>query len=239
MTTHEQNPDCPRREDAAAYALGALEEPEFYREHLETCAICQADVDELQLAVNILPATVPPARAPKALVERVLTTVRSEAQLLDAAGPQTERTSWRANRWRSRPTSLLTAGVALAAIAAAAIAIIVGGGSSAGERVIPGRVRGSGPGATAFLRERGGQAELVVSRIPQPALGKVYEVWLSRGSGSAQPTDALFSVTSQGNGSVDVPESLHGIKEVMVTSEPLGGSTHPTSPPLIRIALPT
>ena len=238
MTPQEPNSDCSRRVDAAAYALGALEEPEFYREHLETCAICRAEVDELGLAVDILPATVPLARAPKELVEGVLATVRSEAELLNARGPEADRPPRRANRWRSRPVWFLSSGVGLAAIAAVAVAIVLGGGSSAGERVIPGRVLGSGSGATAFLRERGGQAELVVSRISQPALGKIYEVWLSRGGASPQPTDALFSVTNRGSGSVAVPENLHGVKEVMVTSEPLGGSSRPTSPPLIRIALP-
>lgn len=237
MSPIEPNLDCSRRVNAAPYVLGALEDARPYREHLETCATCQADVAELQLAADILPTAVAPERAPKALVDRVLVTVRSEAQLLRAAGPEADQPTRPADRRRSRRASFLAASVGLAVIAAATVAIVLGGGSSTGERVIQGRVTASAPGAKAFLRQRGGQAELVVSRMTQPALGKVYEVWLSHGSGSPQPTDALFSVTSQGNGSVDVPESLHGVKEVMVTSEPLGGSTHPTSPPLIRIAL--
>jgi hypothetical protein len=44
-------------------------------------------------------------------------------------------------------------------------------------------------------------------------------------------------VTSAGSGAVDVPNSLHGVEEVMVTSEPAGGSAHPTGAPLIRVAL--
>ncbi len=42
-----------------------------------------------------------------------------------------------------------------------------------------------------------------------------------------QPTDALFTVTRAGAGSVEVPGSLRGVREVMVTSEPLGGSSAP------------
>jgi hypothetical protein len=238
MSPREPDFDCPRRVDAAPYVLGALEDPGPYREHLDTCTICQADIEELQLTADILPTSVAPEQAPKALVDRVLITVRSEAQLLRAAGPEADQPTRPARRWRSRRASFLAASVALAAVAAATIAIVLGGGSPAGERVIQGRVTASAQGAKAFLRQRGGRAELVVSRMTQPALGKVYEVWLSHGSGPPQPTDALFSVTGQGNGSVDVPENLHGVKEVMVTSEPLGGSTHPTSPPLIRILLP-
>jgi anti-sigma factor RsiW len=238
MSLREPGYDCPHRVDAAAaYVLGALEDHEPYREHLAECANCQADVAELQLAVNNLPASVPLAPAPEALVQRVLATVRSEAELLNAAGGQADQPP-RLARWRSRRLSFITSGVALAAVAAAAIAIVLSGGSSVSERVIEGKVQASAAGAKAFLRQRGGGAELVVSRMTQPALGKVYEVWLSHGPGSPQPTDALFGVTGQGNGSVDVPENLHGVKEVMVTSEPLGGSTRPTSPPLIRILLP-
>ena len=68
-------------------------------------------------------------------------------------------------------------------------------------------------------------------------VGRIYEVWLSHGPNDAQPTNALFSVTEHGQRLVDVPNSLHGVKEVMVTSEPAGGSQHPTTAPLIRVAL--
>jgi hypothetical protein len=68
-------------------------------------------------------------------------------------------------------------------------------------------------------------------------VGRVYEVWLSRGGGDAQPTSALFDVTAAGNGETAVPGNLHGIREVMVTSEPQGGSVRPTRAPLIRISL--
>jgi hypothetical protein len=93
------------------------------------------------------------------------------------------------------------------------------------------------PGAAVSLRQVDGRAELVVSGMPQPALGKIYEVWLLRGASTFAPTDALFGVTSRGSGSVDVPGNLHGVREVLVTSEPLGGSSHPTSAPLLRVAL--
>jgi hypothetical protein len=76
----------------------------------------------------------------------------------------------------------------------------------------------------------------MLAGMPQPPPGKIYEIWLSRGA-APQPTDALFGVTRHGRGAVAVPGSLRGVKEVLVTSEPLGGSTHPTSAPLIRVAV--
>ena len=229
--------ECGQVIDAAPYVLGALEEPDSYREHLEECAACRAEVAQLQIAVDTLPATVPQVAAPEALRSRVLATVRSEAELLRAAG-DADRTPSRRASWRTRRVSLAGAGVALAGTVAAAVAIAVSVDTTSSERVTAAQVQ-SLPGARASLHQIANRAELVVSGMPQPPLGKVYEVWLKRGSSTPSPTDALFSVTSRGAGSVAVPGSLHGVKEVLVTSEPLGGSSHPTSNPVLRVALST
>jgi hypothetical protein len=237
MNPREEDFGCEQSVDAAPYVLGALEEASRYREHLDGCATCRAEVAELQLVVDTLPATVPPVRAPQALRERVLATVRSEAELLRAAGSQVDRPPSPPARWRSPRVSLLGAGMAIAATAAVAVAVAVSVRSSAPERVTSAQFPLNIPGASASLRQAGSRAELVVSGMPQPPLGKIYEVWLSRGSSTPQPTDALFGVTSSGSGSVEVPGSLHGVKQVLVTSEPLGGSSHPTSAPVLRVVL--
>jgi hypothetical protein len=109
--------------------------------------------------------------------------------------------------------------------------------STGGEKVFPGHVSASAVGASATLRQHDGHAELSVSHMPKPGLGRIYEVWLSRGSGNAQPTNALFSVSSKGDGETDVPSNLQGIHTVMVTSEPAGGSVRPTRKPVIEIPL--
>ena len=58
-------------------------------------------------------------------------------------------------------------------------------------------------------------------------------MWLDRDDGTAPvPTEALFSVR-QGRASVDVPGDLRGVKQVLVTDEPLGGSEVPTRQPVI------
>ena len=98
-------------------------------------------------------------------------------------------------------------------------------------------VAANAPGGHAELRQTGARAELVVSDIPQPPPGKVYQVWLAAPHGAPQPTDALFSVTKDGSASVDVPGSLRGIHLLMVTAEPPGGSRHPTSSPVITATL--
>jgi anti-sigma-K factor RskA len=236
MSPRELDLDCVECVDAAPYVLGALADAERYHEHLATCAVCRAEVAKLQRAVDMLPATVPPIAAPESLRERVLATVRSEAELLRAAGDEADRAPIRASRSRARRLPLWSAGIAIAASIAVA-AIVIGGGSSAPERVTSAQIAPAAHGARASLRQAGGRGELIVSNMPQPPVGKIYEVWLSRGAGSPQPTDALFGVTSRGSGSIDIPSSLRGVKEVMVTSEPLGGSSRPTSQPLLRIVL--
>jgi Anti-sigma-K factor rskA len=234
-----RGPVCEREGDAAPYVLGALDEAEAYREHLDGCASCRARVDELQLAADVLPASVPSVRAPRALRERVLATVRSEAELLHAAGSEADRPPARRGHGRSSRISVRVAGIALGAciVAGVVLALTVGGGSRAPERVIAAQVAPGISGARASLRETGGHAELVVSGMPQPRPGKIYEVWLSRGSTSPQPTDALFGVTVSGSGSVDIPGDLNGVRAVLVTAEPLGGSRRPTSAPVLRVPL--
>jgi hypothetical protein len=219
--------------DAAAYVLGALDEPESYREHLATCTVCQAEVARLQPVVDTLPATVPPQSAPEGLRRRVLSVVRAEAELLRVAGHEADEPPRRGSRSR-RPRGAVLAWGALVASAAAVLAIALTAGSSQQTRVT--RAQVAIVGAHASLRQVGGQSELLLAGMPQPPAGKIYEIWLSRGA-APQPTDALFGVTRHGSGAVAVPGSLHGVKEVLVTSEPLGGSSHPTSTPLIRVAL--
>jgi hypothetical protein len=74
--------------------------------------------------------------------------------------------------------------------------------------------------------------------MPAPAVGRVYEVWLDHGEGTApQPTDALFSVSRAGRASVDVPGDLDGVKAVLVTDEPAGGSRVPSGAPVIAATL--
>jgi hypothetical protein len=236
MSYPEEDLDCKESLNAAAYVLDALDEPDSYRAHVAECPTCRAKVAELRSVVGALPETVPLVAAPKALRDRVLAAVRSEAELLRAAdGPASDRRA-AVSRWRRTPRPLLTAWLAGAACIAVALAIAFNGGAPASKRVISAQVANTVQGAHASLRIGGGHAELTVSKMPPPPLGRIYEVWLNRGA-LPLSTAALFSVTNGGRASVDVPGSLHGVTQVMVTSEPLGGSSSPTGPPLLLIPL--
>lgn len=74
--------------------------------------------------------------------------------------------------------------------------------------------------------------------MSEPPFGEVYELWLDRPGAPPRPTDALFAVTRAGSADVQIPGSLRGVRSVLVTAEPLGGSSSPTSAPILRVAIP-
>ena len=107
--------------------------------------------------------------------------------------------------------------------------LTLGGGG--GASVIPARVERIA--GTAEIRLTNGHAELVVHHLTAPARRRVYEVWLQHGSSAPVPASVLFGVNSTGDADVGLPAKLHGVSAVLVTSEPLGGTKHPTRAPVI------
>lgn len=236
MSAHELPADCHLSVDAAPYLLGALDdrEAEAYRLHLAGCAICRREVGELEPVVDLLPSSAPLVAAPPYLGERIMSVVKGEAELLNAAGHAADRPPRRRRSWRPPQALALVAGGALAAGLLVG-ALISGGGSSVHET--HGLVAASG--ASAVLRQSGGRAELDVSHLAPAPAGRVYQVWLGRPHRPPAPTDALFGVNRSGDAAVAVPGNLHGVTRVMVTSEPAGGSLAPTTQPVITVPLRT
>ena len=229
--------ECEMRGQAAAYVLRALEhdEADRYREHLDRCAVCSADVSRLQPVADSLPASVPRVSAPLELSGRIMTSVGPEAELLRAAGADADRLPSSRWRWRGRRRQALIAVVAMGVGLLIGATAINTGSRAPVTRVIPAQVTSTTPGARAVVRQVGGHAELVVSGVAPPPPGKIYEIWLARaGSVAPQATNALFGVSRVGGrASVDVPGPLAPVLQVLVTAEPLGGSAHPTSTPII------
>jgi anti-sigma factor RsiW len=251
--------DCadPRwNELLGAYALGACtpDEQQALREHLRGCPACTAELLELGAAREALLTSVPRAAAPPELKSRVMQQVRADAELFAAAksreggkAPQPREGRRRERRgrpgWLSRP-------VPLAIAAACAVVLAVGGalggalvggedGGSSSTRTVAAKVDSAqAPGAEAKLVvSRDGSSRLVVSDMPSPGRGRVYEVWLLSGADAPRPAGALFSVDRAGRGSAAVPGSLDGVDQVLVTSEPAGGSKLPTRTPLVAAQL--
>jgi anti-sigma-K factor RskA len=223
---HER--DCG--DDVAAYALGALSEAEAeaFRRHLETCVVCRDELAVFEQVVNALPMSAPAYDPPPGLRRRVLRAVAEEPR------PHTPRAARARPSVRLRRPAMAFGSAAVALAVAAVVVVLAVGSGSSHTRVVTAQVTGRG---SASLRVSGGHNELVLHRFAAPPAGKIYEVWLQRGSGAPSPTKALFSVNAQGDAEVDVPGSLHGVSHVLVTPEPAGGSPHPTHAPVIAAAL--
>jgi anti-sigma-K factor RskA len=233
--------NCEHGIDAAGWVLGALDERDgaAYSEHLRTCAECQAEVARLRVPADALSLATEQIAPPPELKDRIMRVVESEAQLLRASGPEADRVA-RKRRRRLLPSfslrSLPAAGLA-AVILAVGVAggVLLSGDSAPQTRTVQARVGMAG--ASAIVRVTDGHAKLEVTGMRNPARGRVYQVWLKSGRGAPQPTDALFNVNVRGRGHVEVPGSVDGVDEILVTSEPQGGSVAPTTKPVITAAV--
>ncbi len=81
---------------------------------------------------------------------------------------------------------------------------------------------------------RDGRAVLMAENLPSPPEGQIYEAWLMRNdvpepAGLFEPHDAIAAVPIEG--------SIEGADAVAVTMEQDGGSSTPTSGPLLTIEL--
>ncbi len=211
--------------DAAAYALGALEphEAETFRKHLADCVVCRDEVSAFQAVVDVVPLSAPPQRVPRSLKRRVMAEVRSGR----TASRPVPRRRTAPRSWLPRPALAALSAVLVVIVALAAVQAL---SSSSSTRVVHASVTWPG---SAFIRLSGSRGELVVRGMPAPPSGKIYEVWVQRGRSAPAPTSALFTVTASGAGNVDVPGNLNGVSRVMVTPEPMGGSTVPTHAPVL------
>lgn len=214
--------------DAALYVLGLLdpEEAVSFLQHARSCVVCRDEIGSLEQAVDLLGESAPPLRAPRQLRARVMRAIAAEAQV--------SRFADRRVATRRLAPRALVAVVGCCALLAAAVAVgalLFGSSSQAPSSSIAATV--SYPHAKAVLHRSGARLWLTVSHMPLPGKGRIYQVWLQRGQAAPDPTAALFAPTADGAGEVALPASAVKASEVLVTSEPEGGSLAPTRTPVI------
>jgi len=254
---------CEHRDDAGAWVLGALpdDERERFAAHLPGCEICTREVAELQMVADTLPLAAAQVAPPPELKERIMSVVRAEAAVMQAAGPgadvvpdaeppaaparpdappapavRRERPPKERRPWWRLP-SLALRPIPAAVAAAVLLAVGVGGGvlltgGDEARTVAAQVVAPASPGARASLTVGDDRATLRVRDFPAPPRGRVYQVWLKRPGRPPDPTTALFT-TRGGDATVEVPGSVEGVDQVLVTAEPDGGSRQPTRDPVI------
>jgi anti-sigma factor RsiW len=230
-------------DSVGSYLLGALpdDERDGFLAHLEDCPVCRRDVEELQIAAEALPLSVPAVAPPAALKDRIMSVVESEAELLAAASDDVAAPRRRVpdrprrgflGRWSLRPA---------VALACAALLLVAGGiggvllGSGEGTSTVAGNT--TLQGASVELEVSDDASTLVAQDVPQPPRGEEYQVWLKRpGVEAPEPTSVLWTPRSNGSATVAVP-SDGDVEAVLVTREPRGGSDTPSEDPVITIPL--
>ena len=221
-----------RRDDVAAYLLGALEPGEAaeLERHIAGCPECEEELRRLRPAVGVLPETVDRVEAPAALRGRLMEQVRSEAAGPQAAAPAARQPS----RWRFGPRPL--AGLAALALVVAAIGGYAISDSGSGGSQTTTVFTGRSPGVTAEMVREGETGTLRLANLHQLPAGKVLQAWVQRGK-QVVSAKALFVPNSDGTATATI-DNMRGVNTVMVTAEPRGGSVQPTSAPIVSVSIP-
>jgi hypothetical protein len=219
--------------------------------HLRECATCARDAERLRPARDLLMLAVTPVRPSSQLKARVMAAVEAEARLFAAArapvDPAPARSAARTpgrgaaghllERCRAPVAGWALAGCVLGLVVLGAVLATAFDHRPAPIREIVARVNAAqAPDGRARIRIDGDRASLDVQGLPAAGRGRTYQVWLVTGTSRPRPTHALFAVES-GRGSVALPAGIRRADEVLVTSEPRGGSRSPTRPPVLTVAL--
>jgi anti-sigma factor RsiW len=231
------------RDDLAAYMLGALaaEEAEALERHAEGCDHCRAEMLWLTPAVQVLPEAVPSVEPPAELRERLLAEIGADADVAPAAEPKSGPLA-RAGAWLrelgSGPMGLRpVVGFAAAILVVAAVAgFAIGGGIGGGESTTSTFVTAQPHGVSAKVVRDGDNATLKLANVHQVPSDRVLEAWVRR-DGQVEPVRALFVPDRKGRAQTTIAD-MGGVDLVMVTAEPRGGSSAPTSSPIVSVPIP-
>ncbi len=245
---------------SGAYALDALgpDEAAAFERHLQSCESCRAEVASLREAAGALADTVaaaPPERLRSSVLAgisqvRPLPPVDERAVITDATAASEPLVDQLADRRRTRRPSRWLVGVA------AALALLAGAATvravqldrqlqsvvaSADDvtRVLTApdattsTARATTGGRAAVVASQSlGEAVLVTDGLPPAPAGSTYQVWYLHGSGA--PVSAGF-VPSGDRSALVLQGELAGASGVGVTVEPAGGSTAPTTTPILAV----
>jgi hypothetical protein len=264
MTAHETILD-----DVAVYALGSLPEQDAarVRAHLQTCAECRAEYDQLMPAVDAVAYSAESCPdeirgavvASPLLKQRIMARVRREAA--PAPSPRTNVAEMRAVRPIVWPAY---------AVAAACLAIALFTGianislndqlrqKSTDLALIAVHQRAAArtmqaqqaalldlvsPDSQRYDVEHGQVVRhgkrlyIAMDALPAPPKGKVYQAWTLRTGATHMSPSVTFVPNGSGVAVVPVPVDASTIAAVAVSIEPDGGSKQPTSTPTFVLKL--
>jgi anti-sigma-K factor RskA len=239
---------------AGPYALDALDagERDRFERHMERCPRCQDEVRRMSQTATAL-AMAAAADPPAGLKERVLAAVAVTPQL--PAGTAPERAPGRAAA--PRPARLYPRLATAVAAVAIVVAAVLGGLLAATQhqldsaqarnqqiaavlaapdaRIVTSPVTGGGTATVVVSRT---EDTLVFTSSDLPALqpDKVYQLWLI-GTGGARSA-GLVPEASAGRTAPVLASGLKAGDKLGMTVEPSGGTSSPTTTPILVMPLP-
>jgi anti-sigma-K factor RskA len=234
--------------EVAAYLLGKLEanEAERFEAHLDGCADCRRQLDELGGLPALLAQAAPATPVPDGLRARTLTAVRERAADAQRAGvaekagvAEAPVPIWWRRRW-------LVAAVAAALVVALAIPgalLLFGGDGGEVTRLTLVAAEGAkGRGQVTITRTPAGRSfDVRIEGLDRPAAGSLYELWV------VNPRDTLerpqrvslgtFTVGADGGAHLTAFTAAPAdqFPVVGVTLEPVDGNPARTGP---RVLIP-
>jgi anti-sigma-K factor RskA len=250
MSVHEQY-----AEDLALYALGALEGSEraAVEKHLQECAACRRELEQLRGDAALLALTTsgprPPARAKSRLMEAIAREPKFEQAkprlqwwavfgwLTAAAMVLVTATLWRQNSHLRSAVVTLSGQMEqqkAASERARRIADVLHAPDAASYEILPVSMKTMPSGKAIYSRERNGLIFMASNLNPLPAK-KAYELWLIPMQGAPIPA-GMFKPDAHGSAMVMNPPLPAGVeaKAFAITVEPEVGSTTPT-PPIVMM----
>jgi len=237
---------------AGPYAMDAISEPDRVRfeRHLAGCDECRREVAGLREATARLAAATA-ASPPPAMKERVMAAVAATRQQPPLAPPPTASRPWPARR---RVRIRLALAAAAAAVAGVAVFLGVSNGSmqdqlnrdqASSQQVAAvltardatmktGAVRGGG---TVTIVMSHSMRELVFTAADLRALPAAwgYELWLAGPAGD-RPV-VMLPAGRHGMAGPVVASGLRPGDHLVLTAEPAGGASRPTTPMMLDVIL--
>ena len=214
----------------APYVLGALspDEVRTVRAHILTCDDCMSEADSFSSTASMLAMAVDDAPVPRGFVENVITEAIASSGTAPSATVEPRR------RWSLIPALMGAASVLMIVVLSVAL---VQTRSDLGrhQKVVSALVRDdgvqlNGDGAVAKMVPAGDGGLFVAAGLAEAPQEHTYQLWLVK---DGVATSAGTFEVEDGEAILETDTSFEGFGAVAVTVEPDGGSSTPTSKPIM------
>jgi Anti-sigma-K factor rskA/Putative zinc-finger len=240
---------------AGAYAMDAVAEPDRARfeRHLAGCESCRQEIRGLREATAVLAAGAavqPPPALRDAALRAAAQTRQLPPSVLQAAAGWTAPRDLGRRRWMSRLAVSVAGALAAFAVAAGVVTYgmqhrldqaqlhdhAVAAVLSAPDATMLSAPVSTGGTATVVMSHRERALVFAVADLRTLPAAQSYELWLIGPAGS-RPAGMIPGSSRGGMAGPMVISGLAVGDSVGMTVEPTGGSSHPTSPPVVLVSL--